>query len=354
MDSFYAVKPLGQLRIAKRDLLLFDRVLVPAGSSDIGRLPAAERANFEFLRTEGMVDAINPAVAGLRLLNAGRKDDSLPMMFAMFVAAATIRSMRDQQRRTGSHLLKIFARILTRFAPQAVAASVEQIDGIRTARLLDEMKDLDFSGWPAELTGVPETTLLSLKDAVLVPSVEASLEKLQPLLDEILNADQEPSPQKLLEVIQTEGRPSFEDVIQVVIEAFPVPDHKTPWEKIIDFRADELTRLHSLQLRQWMRKIASEQHERKEIREELAYLMATFRDHMALHRLKIGSGVLQSVVTIPAEIMDGILNRKWGDAAKALFKVHARKIALLEAERSAPGRDVAYIVKAQQQFGSNS
>lgn len=40
---------------------------------------------------------------------------------------------------------------------------------------------------------------------------------------------------------------------------------------------------------------------------------------------------------------------KWGKAAQALFSLKRRGVALLE---TAPGNEVAYIVKARENFGS--
>ncbi|MGF6777057.1 hypothetical protein P3T21_002257 [Paraburkholderia sp. GAS334] len=41
---------------------------------------------------------------------------------------------------------------------------------------------------------------------------------------------------------------------------------------------------------------------------------------------------------------------KWGAAVKALFDVSRAEIALLEAEQSAPRREVAYIAHARERF----
>jgi hypothetical protein len=43
---------------------------------------------------------------------------------------------------------------------------------------------------------------------------------------------------------------------------------------------------------------------------------------------------------------------KWGKAAEALFSLRRRRVALLEGELTAPGNEVAYIVKARETFGN--
>jgi hypothetical protein len=66
--------------------------------------------------------------------------------------------------------------------------------------------------------------------------------------------------------------------------------------------------------------------------------------------MKINTGVLETVVTTGAEVMGALASFKWGKAAEALFSLKRRKVALLEAELTAPGNAVAYIVKARETF----
>jgi hypothetical protein len=59
------------------------------------------------------------------------------------------------------------------------------------------------------------------------------------------------------------------------------------------------------------------------------------------------------LVTTSAEVIEHMSHLKFASAAKALFSIQTRKIALLEAERAAVGREVAYIALAQERFKSN-
>lgn len=45
-----------------------------------------------------------------------------------------------------------------------------------------------------------------------------------------------------------------------------------------------------------------------------------------------------------------LVSFKWGKAAEALFSLRRRRVALLEGELTAPGNEVAYIVKARETF----
>jgi hypothetical protein len=66
--------------------------------------------------------------------------------------------------------------------------------------------------------------------------------------------------------------------------------------------------------------------------------------------MKISPGRIRTLLTVPAEIAESIASKKWGEAMRKVFWIHSRKVALLEAERNAPGREVAYVVQAQEKF----
>lgn len=71
---------------------------------------------------------------------------------------------------------------------------------------------------------------------------------------------------------------------------------------------------------------------------------------MWLHRMKTNVGTLETVVTTTAEFLGDLVSFKWGKAAEALFSLKRRHVVLLEGELTAPGSEVAYIVKARETF----
>lgn len=140
-------------------------------------------------------------------------------------------------------------------------------------------------------------------------------------------------------------------VHQIVLNALPVIDDSTPWEKVIDFRSDDAARASCLRLRNWMRKISDEAGSAIEIREELESLIADYVDHLRYHELRTKPGLIELVMTTAGSVAEHVLKGEWGSAAKALFQVRQQRIAFLDAERSAPGREVGYVVRAREAFG---
>jgi hypothetical protein len=140
------------------------------------------------------------------------------------------------------------------------------------------------------------------------------------------------------------------NVIQIVVNALPIPDDKTSWEQILEFRSDPDSFSKFLALRNWINEVARNQLTPLEVKQKLEYLMDQHRQHMKLHRMKTNAGALETAVVSAAEVVEDLVKIKWGKIAKGLFTFRQRKIALLEGELKSPGSEVAYIIKAQEAY----
>lgn len=142
------------------------------------------------------------------------------------------------------------------------------------------------------------------------------------------------------------------EVVRLLLNTVPIPDESTSWEQILEYRSDPDSQSKFLALRHWMSEVARAELTPAEVEEKLEYLLDQYQRHMKLHRMKTNVGTLETVVTTGAEVLGDLVSFKWGKAAEAMFSLRRRKVALLEGELTAPGNEVAYIVKARETFGS--
>ncbi|MDH3891883.1 MAG: hypothetical protein OEV49_12440 [candidate division Zixibacteria bacterium] len=146
-------------------------------------------------------------------------------------------------------------------------------------------------------------------------------------------------------------------VANVVIKNMPTPSPDTPWEAVMDFRGHPDTQRRLFDFRYWMGKVAKElavdTTSVSELEQELDYLTHEYTEHMKLAKLKIESTTAETLITLIAEVAEDVIKLKFKDAVKAVFSLRHRKIALLEAERQAPGREIAYLVEAARVFGNS-
>jgi|ERR1044071_109231 hypothetical protein len=138
--------------------------------------------------------------------------------------------------------------------------------------------------------------------------------------------------------------------ISVVINALPIPSESTSWEQIIEYRSDPDSYCKFLALRNWMIDVSKKNLTPIEIEQKLEFLINQYQQHMKLHRMKVNTGTLQTLVISTAEFMEDLIKVRWGKLAKSMFAFKERNIALLEGELTSPGSEVAYIIKARETF----
>jgi hypothetical protein len=136
------------------------------------------------------------------------------------------------------------------------------------------------------------------------------------------------------------------NVALVVVTQLPTPSEQVSWEQIIDFRADPDARAGLLGLRRWMRTLDDEKLTINKVHEELEYLLHQYEYYMRLHKMKFEYGLLRTAISFSFEVMENVVKLRLKNATKTLYSVQDRRVALLEAEMSAPGREIAYISRA--------
>ena len=139
-------------------------------------------------------------------------------------------------------------------------------------------------------------------------------------------------------------------VIQIVLNGLPVPDERTSWEQILEFRSDPDSKSKFLDLRHWMSEMARAALTHAELEEKLEYLMSQYQRHTQLHKMKTNAGVLETTVVTTGEIVENLVKIKWGKLAKMFFSLKQRRLALLEGELTSPGSEIAYMIKTRETF----
>jgi hypothetical protein len=145
-------------------------------------------------------------------------------------------------------------------------------------------------------------------------------------------------------------RPST-NVINVVLDELPMPSEDTPWEAVLDFKADSEAQGYLQGLKVWMGEIARQKLTATEARDKLEYLLIEYRKHLEMHRLSCRWGTLSGAFVAAAEILEDIAYIKWGKAAGAVVSIFDKRLELMKSELDNPAKEVSYIVKAHEQFG---
>jgi hypothetical protein len=143
-----------------------------------------------------------------------------------------------------------------------------------------------------------------------------------------------------------------QDVVQVVLNAFPTAGEDVPLEDVIAFRDESRSEGLPQALRVWMNEMASAKLSPIEVSDKPEDLISRYERALKLERMSRGTGIVETFVTTTAEIAESLMKFQWSKAARKLFEVRHKQIDLMKAEMGLPGREVAYIVNARGRFGS--
>ncbi len=67
--------------------------------------------------------------------------------------------------------------------------------------------------------------------------------------------------------------------------------------------------------------------------------------------MKHRMGTFETLVVASAQVLENLLRLRVGALAKAAFSIRTNEIALMQAELTAPGRELAYLYHARRGFG---
>lgn len=138
----------------------------------------------------------------------------------------------------------------------------------------------------------------------------------------------------------------------IIAKSFPIPNELVSLDEIIEFRQDEVLLRKRNALLTWQNKVIREGYTAAELADELAYLLNDYTEYMKLKKKIFTSGLIETVLKIPLEILENLIKLKPSKAIEAVFTFRKIKYDLMEAEFTAPGREVAYIADARRRFSS--
>lgn len=137
-------------------------------------------------------------------------------------------------------------------------------------------------------------------------------------------------------------------VYQATFSRLPIPSELTPWEQVLEFRSDRKVREHFVALRRWIDKTVPSDLSLKEVQGELDYLLNSYENYMRIHRIEFRWELLRVILSAPA----AAIKCDWVKLASLPSDIAKCRINLLKAELNAPGREIAYLVRAREEFES--
>jgi hypothetical protein len=140
-----------------------------------------------------------------------------------------------------------------------------------------------------------------------------------------------------------------DQILSIILKEIPVPNDSTHWEDILNFRADEGSIRKMKALRDWINEIENDNLPPYAVAEKIDHLIEEYKEHLKIHNIKTESGIYRVFIKI-GKITENIFQFRFSEALKELLHFSDHNVALMEAERNAPGRELSYIIHAIKHF----
>ena len=132
------------------------------------------------------------------------------------------------------------------------------------------------------------------------------------------------------------------DTLHFVLSGIPDPDHTVSFEQLFDFKNDPDTQKKFYRLMSWINEVSKGQLTINEIEDKYKELLFEYSERLRIHKMKNNLSNLEIITTIGAQLT----TLKFDEINKTILSIKRRELNLMEAETSFPGKELAYIHKA--------
>jgi hypothetical protein len=139
---------------------------------------------------------------------------------------------------------------------------------------------------------------------------------------------------------------------ELIIKRFPQPSDSVTWQEIIEFRSDSEHASRLMDLRHWVTKLSRTNLSRREIEEEIDWLVHDYERLLKLHKVAYEMSQLELVVVNTLEVVENLIKLNWSAAAKTIFALGKQKTDYQIQTSGLNGRELAYIADAKEAFGT--
>jgi hypothetical protein len=138
-------------------------------------------------------------------------------------------------------------------------------------------------------------------------------------------------------------------IYEIAVEGIPMLE-ESAWQDILAFKASPEARQRLLAFHIWVSELAKGGLSYAEAQEKLTYLKQEYVDAISRAKLQWRRSMLRCfVVAVPAAL-ESMVKLKFKEMAEAPFKLAEIRTELKKAETEAPGRELAYIVRASEEL----
>jgi hypothetical protein len=139
-------------------------------------------------------------------------------------------------------------------------------------------------------------------------------------------------------------------VIKFILNQMPEPADDISWEQLLDFRNDLDTKAKYYSLVEWINQVSKDNLEPSEFEDKYNHLYHDYLNQFRIHKVKHKGSVIEILVNGAAEFLENALRLKFSKITNSFFQLFKDETTLIEGEQNINGRELAYIHKINQTF----
>ncbi|WP_156169831.1 hypothetical protein [Sphingobacterium sp. IITKGP-BTPF85] len=140
-------------------------------------------------------------------------------------------------------------------------------------------------------------------------------------------------------------------VYSIIHKLIPLPSNETPWEKIIDFRNDEDSKLKLLALKNWINEL-HDGVKANELEDKINYLFSQYSESLRRHKINSRLSTFKTIVNAVPTALTEIIRLRFGKAIDAFFSIAEQEVNFTKfnERNSLKGNELAYISHTKSKF----
>ncbi|MEA1884863.1 MAG: hypothetical protein U9N62_10145, partial [Thermotogota bacterium] len=136
-------------------------------------------------------------------------------------------------------------------------------------------------------------------------------------------------------------------VASIILDQIPIiPD--MPYEEVIDFKADPITKRLNERLKLWIAQVSTKEQDQRLVRAEIEQAIIDYREFASRQASKLRLLQIELFLKAPLELIESLIRLAPSRAIGSIVDIKRKRIDLFESELKAPGNQFAYIREIEQ------
>jgi len=140
-------------------------------------------------------------------------------------------------------------------------------------------------------------------------------------------------------------------VFKYVLKEIPQPKDNISLEQLLDFKEDNDTKEKYFKLIGWINSVSKKAITIEEFEDEYQELYQSYLKQFKIHNIEYNLSIIEVLINGFAELFENTFTLKFSKITKGMFDIFKEDVKAEKSELGIKDRELAYIIKAQKEYG---